>query len=363
MKPVVVLHMVREMELGGVQSLIMNVYRHIDRSKVQFHFLVNSHGFYDEEIKKLGGKVHYIPNIMKVGPFIYSKNLKSFFKKHPEYQILHTHFSHFSGLIVKIASKCNVSTIIVHAHTTSTDAKGIKLIYKNYIKKYITKYATDLFACGEVASKYIFGDAPAVVIKNGIDVEKYIFSKEKREKYRKALKIRNDAIVIGSVGRICEVKNPFFLLKIFDEYVKLNSNSILLLIGDGPLVSKLENEIEEKKLEDKVIILKDVNASEYYSVMDYFLLPSLFEGLPFVLIEAQVNGIPILSSTAVPIESNVSGKIEYIDLEKGEKYWAQRIYNTEATRYNEIKKIEESGYNIKTTAKKLEEFYLEKGKK
>ena len=363
MKPIVVLHMVKEMELGGIQSLIMNVYRHIDRNKVQFHFLVNFHGFYDEEIIKLGGKIYYIPNVNKVGPILYVKNLKTFFKKHPEYQILHTHFSHFSGLIAKVASKSNVSTIITHSHNTSTDAKGLKLIYKKHIKKYIKKYATDYFACGQDAAKYMYGTTPAIIIKNGIDIEKYKFNQKDRKKYREELKIKDDTIVIGTVGRICEQKNPFFILNIFKEYVNLNNNSVLLLIGNGPLYDKLQENINESNLEEKVIILRNVDAIKYYNVMDYFLLPSLFEGFPFVLIEAQVNGLPIFSSTAVPFESNVSGKIEYIDLKKGEKYWSKKINDVAPIRYDECEKIEEAGYNIKTTAKKLEKFYLEKSKK
>ena len=308
----------------------------------------------------MGGQVHYIPNIAKVGPLIYAKNLKHFFKKHPEYQILHTHFTHYSGLIVKIAYKCNVSTRIVHCHNTSTNAKGLKLLYKKYVKRYIKKYATDLFACGNEAAKYMYGSSPAIIIKNGIDIEKYKFNKNIREKYRKELKIKDSEIVLGSVGRLCEQKNPLFLLKIFNEYQKIIDNSKLLIIGDGPLLINLLNEIKKLNLEKKVIILKDVNALEYYNVMDYFLLPSLFEGLPFVLIESQVNGLPTFASLAVTLEANVSKKIEYIDLEKGEKYWAKKIYETNSKRYDCCERIKKAGYDINITSKWLENFYLKR---
>ena len=141
---------------------------------------------------------------------------------------------------------------------------------------------------------------------------------------------------------------------------KTSNNSKLLIIGDGPLLINLLNEIKKLNLEKKVIILKDVNALEYYNVMDYFLLPSLFEGLPFVLIESQVNGLPTFASLAVTLEANVSKKIEYIDLEKGEKYWAKKIYETNSKRYDCCERIKKAGYDINITSKWLENFYLKR---
>ena len=362
MKKVIVLHMVRKMELGGIQALIMDAYRNIDKNKVQFHFLVNSKGVYDDEIIKLGGKIHYMPHITETGPSRYKKNLNNFFKTHPEYKILHSHFVHFSGIIVKVAAKSKIPVIIAHSHNISTKTKGIKKIYKDLIKKNIKKYATDFFACSLDAAKYIFEEKykSATIIKNGIEIEKYKYDSEKRKEIRQELNIDNDTTVIGHVGRVCKQKNHTFILKIFKEYLKLNPNSKLLLIGDGDLRENIENEIEVSDLSNKVLFFKEINACEYYNVMDYFLFPSIYEGLGITLIEAQANGLPSFTSTAVPLEANVTGKIHYLDLDKGSKYWANIIYETDKSRYVAYDEIQKSGYDIKDTARKLEEFYIKK---
>ncbi len=363
MGKVKILHILREMELGGIQSLIMNIYKNIDREKIQFDFLVNSKGFYDEEITKLGGKLYYMPHINQVGPYQYSKKLKKFFKEHREYKIIHTHFSHLSGLIVKIAHKSQVPIIIAHGHTNSVHDKGIRKIYKNYLKKNISKYATDFFACSKEAAEYLFDNKSkyAIILKNGIEIEKFKFNNEIRKKIRKKLGIDYNCIVIGNVGRMDRVKNQIFLIKLIKELLKQNSDYKLILIGDGPLKKEIEYEIDKNNLKSNILLLggqKDVE--KYYNIMDYFVFPSLYEGFGISLIEAQVNGLRCFASSNVPKEANITNEIKYISLSKSLDYWVNAILNSPKKRYEKSKKIIDSGYDIKNVTKYLEKFYLEK---
>ncbi len=365
MKKVKILHVLREMELGGIQSLIMNIYKNIDKEKVQFDFLVNSKGFYDKEITELGGNLYYMPHINQIGPLQYSKKLKNFLKEHREYKIIHTHFSHLSGLIVKIAYKSKIPVIIAHGHTNSIYDKGIRKIYKNHLRKNISKYATDFLACSKAAADYLFGNKSnyAVILKNGIEIEKYKFNNNIRKEVRKELNIENNCIVIGHIGRMDKIKNQIFLIKLIQVFLTQNINCKLLLIGDGPLKKEIEFEIEKNNLNSCVLLLGGKNDVEkYYNAMDYFVFPSLYEGLGISLIEAQANGLPCFASTNVPREANITNEVKYLSLNDSPEHWANMILNCPKKRYNKSAEIIKKGYDIKTVAKYLEKFYLEKNK-
>ncbi len=363
MNKVRVLHILREMELGGIQTLLINIYKNIDREKVQFDFLLNSKGVYDEEITKMGGKIYYMPHITEVGCFKYSKNLNNFFKNYPEYKIIHTHFSHLSGLIVKIAYQNNIPVIISHAHTNSVSDKGLRKIYKNYLKKKISKYATDFIACSKASADYLFDDKSknAVILKNGIDVEKFKFNNEDRKKIRKKYDINDNCLIIGHIGRLDEIKNQLFLVQMLPEVLKQQPNSKLLLIGDGPSKKEIELEIEKNNLKSNVLLLEGQNdVGKYYSAMDYFVFPSIYEGFGISLLEAQTNGLPCFASSYVPKEANVTGEVKYISLDKSKEYWAKTILKSSRKRYDKSKDIIEKGYDIKKVANYLERLYLEK---
>lgn len=246
MEEIRVLHVFRNMNLGGSQALVMNIYNKIDRKKVQFDFLVSEDGIYDEEIKKMGGRIYKIPYITKVGQKQFAKELKQFFIKHKEYNIVHSHLNQITGVILEEAKKAGVTNRIAHSHSTNNRNNIIIKLYKSYLQSKIKDSATNLFACSKEAAKWLYksNSENAKILVNGIDLKEYTFSEEKRKEVRESLKIGQDTIVVGHVGRMDYAKNHMFLLDIFHQYQKINSNSILLLVGDGTLRKKLRKELE-----------------------------------------------------------------------------------------------------------------------
>jgi len=360
-KKIKILHMFRELEIGGIQSFVGNIYNNMDRNLFQFDFLVSSQGVLDEEYLKKGSKIHYIPYVTQVGPFKYKRNLINFFNEHKEYDILHIHFDKFSGLIAETAKECGVKTIICHSHTISNETSLIGKIYKNYLQCKIVPNATNLFACSEKAAKYLFKkDYKKVeIIYNGIDLEKFKYNCEKRKIIRKKYNIKDSDIVIGCVGRLSKEKNHKFLLKVLKELVKKDNNYRLLLVGDGEEREKLIKLANKLEISDKVIFaLSQKNTVDFYSAMDMFVLPSLHEGLGIVLIEAQANGLPCIASTMIPKEADASDEVLFISLNKKIDFWVTEIIEKNKKRKDYTNHLIKKGYDIKFVSKKLEQVYI-----
>ena len=350
---------------GGVESFIMNYYRNIDRNKIQFDFICDEDSTdipYDE-IKKMGGEVILVPPYQKL--FKYQKKLNEIFKN-KKYKIIHSHINTLSIFPLRIAKKNNIPIRIAHSHSTTNKTEWKKNLIKNLLKGLSKIYATDYFACSELAGRFLFGDktydnGKVVIIRNAIDINKYIYSKEKRENKRRELEINDNTIVIGNIGRFVEQKNHDFLIDIFEEVHNKNKNSILVLIGQGPLIQKIKNKVDNKKLENCVYFLgqkKDVN--EWYQAFDTFVLPSLYEGLGMVLIEAQISGLPCVCSTEVPKEVKEIQKFKFVDLKSDSKVWAKYILdlNKNNNRISYKEEFLNKGYDIKKEAKRLEKIYL-----
>lgn len=359
-----VLHVVGGMNQGGVENFLMNVYRKIDRNKIQFDFLVNREGVFDEEIKSLGGNLYFIPALQHVGQIKYTENLDKFFKQHKEYKIVHSHINQVTGLILERANKANIPVRIAHSHGSQSSKNLIVKAYKDYLGKKILKNATLFFACSEMAAKWLFKEKSkdAIIINNGIEMEKFLYTEEKRNKIRKDLSIREDDTVIGNISRLSKVKNHMFLIDIFYEYQKKNPKSYLILVGDGKLRKKIENKVKKMKIEKNVKILGSRVDTDYlYSAFDYFVFPSLNEGLGIALIEAQVSGLKCFASDKViPKTTKITENIEYLLLSKGSQYWAKHIYSKdkEKDRCNiSIYEIKNSGYDIKDVVNKLQKIY------
>ena len=360
MKPIRVLHVVTYMGRGGLETMIMNYYRHIDRTKVQFDFLVHRdfEADYDQEILSLGGKIYHLP---KLNPFSisYHNALNIFFKEHPEYKIVHVHQDCLSSIALKSAKKHNIPVRIAHSHSSSQD-KNIKLLLKKYFMKSIPNYATHLFACGKEAGDWMFRGASYEILRNAIDVNSFKYDFEKRNALRDKYHFK-DSLVLGHVGRFNYPKNHDFLIDIFNEVQKISNNSKLLLIGTGDLESKIKEKVNQLGLMDNVIFLgnrSDVN--ELMQAMDVFVFPSNYEGLPVTLVEAQASGLPIFKSNNVPKQCIITPNVHSISLDKDAQYWAKEILST----YNNFKRsdtssyIIESGYDINSNAKWLQDFYL-----
>ena len=355
-----ILNIIRTMDMGGAQVMIMNIYRNIDKTKIQFDFLVNEKGFFDKEILKMGGKIFYMPYITDIGQYLYSRKLQQFFKEHTEYTIVHSHINQVSGIILESAHKANVPIRIAHAHSSNNKNHIIAKIYKKYLQNKINANATQLFACSKDAANWLFTKRAdeAIILKNGINIEDFQFSEQKRKEIREKYNVKKNTTIIGNVARFEEVKNHIFLLQIFNEYQKINDNSVLMLVGEGKTKEKIQKEAKELNIENKVYFISNQKEiSKYYCAFDYFVFPSQFEGLGIVLIEAQISGLKCFASDKViPKETKITELIKYIDLDNSAKIWASQI---PTNNQYERKIVNNEEFNITTIAKKMEKFYLE----
>ena len=269
---------------GGVESVVMNYYRNIDRDKIQFHFLCDEDSTdipYDE-IEKLGGKVIVIPPYQKL--FKYQKELYKIFKEN-KYKIVHSHINALSVFPLRIAKKAGVPIRIAHSHSTSNKKEWKKNIVKNILRPFSKVYANKFFACTKHAGEWLFGKKiierkELNVINNAIDLKKFEFNEKMREDLRKEFGIKEDTIVIGHIGRFMKQKNHDFLIDVFNELIKKDENLILILIGQGPLLNDMKQKVRDLKIEDKVKFIGQVtDVEKYYNIMDVFLFPSIYEGL------------------------------------------------------------------------------------
>lgn len=357
-----VVHIVTSMNRGGLETMIMNYYRNIDRKHVQFDFLVHRYekGAYDDEIEKMGGKIYRIRNL---NPFSlkYRKELDEFFKSN-KYDIVHCHLDCMSSIPLKYAKKNGIAIRIAHAHSSSQD-KNLKYVLKLYYKTQIKKYATDLFACSGDAGKWMFNGNNFTIIRNAIDSDLYKFNSSIRLAIRKEFNIPKNAFTVGHVGRFSTVKNHNFIVEVFSKIHDINKNSFLLMIGDGELKQEIKVKIKELDLDHNVIfagIRNDV--PNILQAMDVFLFPSLYEGLPLSLIEAQSSGLKCFISDRVSSESIITNNVESISLSKSAKEWADRIlkYKDGYDRLDCSYLVKGSGFDIIENASLLEAYYINK---
>lgn len=354
-----VLHVVTYMGIGGLETMLMNYYRHINREKIQFDFLVHRdfEAAYDQEITKLGGRIYRLPRLNPISPY-YKKQLDEFFVKHSEYRIVHSHLDCMSAIPLKFAKKNEIPVRIAHSHSSS-QTKDKKYYLKLYYKSKIKKYATELFACSEAAGQWMFNTNHFHILNNAIDTEQYIYDPVVREFERKKLGISKETIVIGHVGRFAPPKNHRYLIELFDLVRKRIPDTTLLLIGDGVLRSQAENQVKELGLEGKVIFTgqrRDV--SQLLQAMDVFAFPSIYEGLPVSLIEAQAAGLPCLISDKVPIECKKTDLVKQIPLDDMNRWVELMINAKKVVRRDTSDEIKKAGFDINSNAKKLEDFYF-----
>ena len=349
------------MDRGGLESMLMNYYRHIDRAMLQFDFLVHRQErvAFDDEIEALGGIIYRLPRLVPWSRS-YLSALARFFDEHPDYKIIHVHQDCLSSVILKAAEQHDVPVRIAHSHNASQD-KNLKYPIKLWYKRSIPKYATNLFACGKDAGDWMFGGASFRIINNAIDVEAYTYALPKRRKIRQQLGLENE-FTIGHVGRFCQQKNHSFLLESFAALLKKEPNSVLLLVGGGKDMPKMQAKAQALGITEHVCFLgvrSDV--ADLMQAMDVFVFPSLYEGLPVTMVEAQAAGLPCIISDKVPTECIITeGLVDVLPLSAGPEAWAEKILEKRvfprADRHDEIAA---NGFDITTEAVKLQEFYLE----
>lgn len=358
---------------GGTEAMVLSFYNNIDKSNFHIDFLV--HGSQEENISNFthnyllscGSKIFYVtPRGIS-----YKRNKQDIrnLLKHNHFDIVHSHMDSAGMFFLKEAKKAGISVRIAHSHNTNDQInKGniVKnLLYKfilKYARQKLNKYATERIACSELAGKWLFGKHSFVVLKNSVNLDKFRYNEAVRNDYRERLGI-NDKFVIGHVGRFSEQKNHKFLIDIFNEFLKINSNAVLLLIGEGELKDGIRQIVNYYKIQNRVVFMGNrTDVNNVLQAMDVFLMPSKFEGLSVVLVEAQTSGLPCLVSKNMAKEAFVTANCIPYDLGKTSREWAEclaKIAKQSNSREKAYLFVREKGYDIHDTIKVLEEIYCQ----
>ena len=358
-----ILHVLGSLDRGGTESMLMNYYRHIDREKVQFDFVIHTpnHCDFEDEVLSLGGIIHRVPRFTLINMIQYKRAWKRFFSQHREYQIIHIHHFLIAGIVLPIAAREGISVRIAHSHNTKPPIFILKERIMWLFHRDLIKYSTLRLACSYDAGKYLFGDEPFQIFYNAIETDKFQFDEDKRNKIRNEFGFNGKDLVIGHIGSFrTRQKNHSFLIDIFYELSKVRQNVKLLLIGNGGLMNEIKSKVNSLGLTDKCVfagVREDV--PDLLSAMDIFLLPSFFEGLTVVGIEAQASGLPCIFSDTLSNDTCITDLVTKVSLEKDAKYWATVVNSVDigkerASYHCEVAK---AGYDVNMNIKKLSGFY------
>lgn len=364
-----VLVLLTQLDRGGAETVTMNYYRHMDHSKVQYDFLVNrpEKGAYEEEIHKLGGHVYHMCPMYPQKFSQYKREFRNFLQSHPEYRIIHSNLEERSYFPLRIAAEEGVPVRIAHAHN---EYHGFdkKTLFRDYFKYRLPPYITHAFACSKKAGNWLFGkelmeSGNVRIIPNAVDSKLFSYNSNVRETMRAELNLGNK-LTIGNVARLTKQKNQSFLLAIFAELKKIHPNSELLLVGDGELKEKLKEQATRLGILDDIQFTGVVsNVSDYLQAMDLFLLPSLHEGLPLSLVEAESADLPCVTSDVVTNEADIQDMTTHLSLETSPTVWAHTIYKIWRSKSRKPRKditssIRDAHFDIIQEAHTLQNFYL-----
>lgn len=358
-----ILHIIPSTALGGTSSFIMNIYRNIDKEKIQFDFVVFNKGELHEEIIDMGGRIFYFEWIKNQGVISYIKSLRKLIKNEGPFHAVHAHQSYKASLSLIPAKLEQINIRIAHTHAVNPETKWHNILIP-FLKRITLRSSTKLIACSQVAGENIYGKDNFIVIPNNINIEKFLnTSIEDRKDIRRKLNISEDMLLIGHVGRFSEVKNQKFIIDIAEELKNKNKEFKCLLVGEGPLKKEIKDKINVKNLNGNFLILppqKEIN--KIMKSLDVFICPSLFESFSMVLLEAQVLGIPCIASSNVPIDVDLNlGLLKYKDINGTQKKWAEEILSfklDQDIQKQEIKdKVIEKGFDLESITKKIIEIY------
>lgn len=353
-----VLQCVNNMHRAGLETVLMNYYRNIDRTKIQFDFLTHrpEESDYDAEIISLGGRIYHAPRLYPWNYPSYFAYMKQFFREHPEYQIVHSHIDAMSYLPLLAAKRAGVPVRIAHSHNTSLDL-DYKYILKQCFRNRLASVANYFCGCGEEAGRFLFRGRESRWIPNAIEPGKFLFAPEVRERKRRELGL-GDAFVIGHIGRFTAQKNHRRLLEIFAAVLEQEPDSVLLLVGAGETESEIRRRAQEMSLKERVHFLgKRSDVNELYQAMDVFVMPSLYEGVPVVGIEAQFAGLPCVLSDRVPREVAFTPLCRFVELESSAGYWAEQVILARQCDRKE-QPVVNSVYDVSRASRDLEAYYL-----
>lgn len=359
-----VLHVITGMGSGGAESYIMNMYRNIDNTKVQFDFLLRStEVIYEDEIKKMGGRIFYTAEFPR-HIFKNRRETREFLKNH-KYDIIHIHGNALIYMTaLKYAKKFGIKCRIMHSHNIDTKVPVYRIVHK-WNKLFIKNWATDYFACSTAAGEWMF-NSDFILKNNAVDTTKFSPDDRIKADIRQELGIE-DKFVIGHIGRFIGAKNHPFLIKIFNEYHKKNPDSVLLLIGSGSLEDSVRNLVKDYKLENAVKFLGVRN--DMYRVLqsfDVMLFPSIHEGLPVSIVEAQAAGVPCIISSNITKEVVLSPLVKQVNLEDSIDKWIDTVdsfKNAEIDQNVVTEGLIKAGFDSKTAAQELQSFYLSQAEK
>ncbi|MDD3224289.1 MAG: glycosyltransferase [Clostridium sp.] len=369
-KTIRVLQITEELSAAGIESFIMNNYRRIDRSKVQFDFLVlrNGHEFYDDEIEKLGGKKYWVHSnitntLLRV--LVESKQIYTFLKKH-HYNIVHIHYTTPLRATYLLAAKmAGVQVRIYHSHSAWVSGKSrIKKIVYRIMRAGITRWATHYFACSKAAAKWMFSKKVLQnnnykVIYNGINIKKFAYNANMRNEVRNEFKIESKFVIIHT-GRFLEQKNHAFIIDVFKQLKKECPEAYLIMLGTGKLQGKIKQKVHDFNL-DKDVIFLDVrpDVNRFLNAADCYIMPSLYEGLPVAAVEAECAGLPCVLSDNITKEVALTGKVKFLSLLDSYDTWCKALLEYRYEKRSDCaSEIIKNGYDVEKVAHDLQEFYL-----
>ncbi len=363
--PVRILHVLGNTNLGGAESRTMDLYRHMDRKRVQFDFLVHTgqEGYFDKEIRELGGHIYRVPRFRIYNYFSYVKAVKDFFREHSDFGAVQGHITSTAAIYLPIAKKAGISVTIAHARSAGVD-KGIKGTATRWLRRKLPDKTDYMFTCSRLAGISVFGskaveEGRTVFMPNAIDCKRFDYDPAMRSKIREELGI-TDRYVIGHVGRFHYAKNHEYLLRVFAKLCKRGRRKYaLLLLGEGERMEEMKRLAGELQIQDYVIFAGNrSNVYDYYQAMDYFVYPSRYEGLPGTVLEAQVSGLPCLMSDTICTEVSVTELVHAMGIEENPAGWADYIEKTEDySRRSHRKEVSEAGFDVEEQAEKMTRFY------
>lgn len=374
-----VLHVLGNTNLGGAESRIMDLYRHIDRKRVQFDFLVHTdeEGYFDREIKEMGGRIFCVPRFRLYNYLSYKKAIRNFFVEHHEFKVVQGHITSSAAVYLPIAKAAGIPVTVAHARSAGVD-KGIKNILTRLMRKNLSKKTDYMFTCSKLAAISVFGrrvveQGRTVFVPNAIKTSDFAYDEKKRKEMRKELGL-TDKYVIGHVGRFHYAKNHEYLLRIFAELCRRNQDIsieknekgydyVLILLGEGNTMEAMKAFSKEIGIEDKVLFLGNHrNIYDYYQAMDYFVYPSRYEGLPGTMVEAQTAGLKCLMSDTICDEVRVTDLVYTMDIRDEPAKWADYIRKTATyERRSYVEEMRKAGFDVISQAPKMMNFY-ENGK-